>query len=57
MNEAANTWWNSLSINQMKAYRDKYFKFSSWHDPSNNRINEVWEKEGKPAPQELIPVV
>jgi len=56
MNEVANTWWNSLSINQMKEYHAKYIKFGDWYNPSNSSINDIWEKEGKPKPQELIPV-
>lgn len=55
MNEA-NAWWRNLSNNQMKTLEKKYFP--TWRSGTQNHmIQEMWENEGKPEPQELIPVL
>lgn len=48
-------WWRNLSINQMKELEKKHFphRISGTHD---GMILEMWNKEGKPEPQALIPV-
>lgn len=46
-------WWSALSINQMKAIEAKHNqKCYGW-----SQTHYLWTLEGKPAPQELIPVV
>lgn len=51
-------WWANLSINEQREFRNKYFPDVSmlvvvcgykW-------IENIWEKEGRPEPQELIPI-
>lgn len=53
----ANAWWRNLSINQMKGYESKYFPDLPWDMIMDRRIHQMWEEEGKPLPQELIPVM
>ena len=50
---AALIWWRALSINQQKEIEKKY---STWSVPGYRQIHQIWEEEGKPQPQELIPV-
>lgn len=46
----ANSWWRSLSINQMKELECKYFPDRS--SGANKRmIHQMWQEEGMPAPQ------
>lgn len=54
--QAADNWWSNLSINQMKAYRDKYFPAQCVHGLGRRWIHQIWENENKPQPQALIPV-
>lgn len=52
----ASEWWRSLSINQMKGFEKKYFPH--WLQlPHDRMIHHMWKEEGKPEPQDLIPVV
>ena len=46
----AKAWWASLSINQMKAFRDEYFPAMSWH-LGERWVHQIWESKGKPLPQ------
>lgn len=47
-------WWRNLSINQMKAVAKKHYP--NCYTLSQRMIWEMWTDEGKPLPQELIPV-
>ena len=50
----AGAWWRNLSNNQMKELKSRYFpNYSFVHE---RMIHQMWEEEGKPEPQELIPV-
>jgi hypothetical protein len=51
INEAL-AWWRNLSINQMKEFEKKY---GLWPMPGFRQVHQVWEEEGKPQPQEVIP--
>jgi hypothetical protein len=42
------SWWSSLSINQMKEYRDKYHVIFYWNEIPVSFILEIWEGEGMP---------
>ena len=44
----ADAWWSSLSINEMKSYRDKYFPMMDWN-LRPRWIHQIWEVEGKPT--------
>lgn len=50
---AALAWWRNLSLNQMKELERKYEEFPN---PGSRTIHQMWESEGKPQPQALIPV-
>lgn len=49
---AADKWWSSLSINEMKEYRDKYATAHQWHLIPKRTIHQIWEIEGKPCPSQ-----
>lgn len=55
--QAANDWWQNLSNNQMKEYHVKYFPNVGTYLLGKRWVHQMWEAEGKPQPQELIPVV
>lgn len=46
----ASLWWDSLSINQMKAFRNTYCPSQSWTWLSQRWVHQIWETEEKPAP-------
>jgi hypothetical protein len=60
---AAMAWWWNLSSNQMKGHRDKYTPKWEWNGhvlpvwtmdrmcQLPRTIHQIWEEEGKPAPQ------
>ncbi len=51
----AENWWASLSINQMKALRDKHEPHKDWYSLHTTTITTIWHKENKPEPQPTIP--
>jgi hypothetical protein len=64
--KAANNWWRSLSLNQMKAMRDTHTAHMEWngrqmpvysiHELRPRAIHQIWEEEGKPLPIPPIPI-
>jgi hypothetical protein len=56
----ANRWWSNLSLNEMKAFRDKYTGTFEWNgrqvpiwdvsllSTQRRTIHQIWEEEGKP---------
>lgn len=52
---AANKWWRSLSVNEMKAFEQKYFPEYSWDMLGKRDIHQMWEAEGKPPPDTCWP--
>ena len=55
--ERADVWWSSLSINEMKAIRDKHFPAMDWHSLGVRWVHQAWEEEGKPEPEVTIPLL
>lgn len=51
----ARAWWRNLSNNQMKALEKTHFPHMSTY-ANKHMIYQMWEEEGKPSPQELIPI-
>lgn len=51
-------WWRNLSNNQMNAVRRKYAPNISYEvfTQGYKWIEDAWTAEGRPEPQELIPV-
>lgn len=51
-------WWRNLSINQQREVKDRHYPEISWCLiwRGHQWIDEMWEKEGKPEPQPLIPI-
>jgi hypothetical protein len=47
-------WWRSLSINQQKELEKKHKTIYGSATPQE--VAMIWDKEGKPNPQETIPV-
>ena len=45
----ADAWWSSLSINEMKAIRDKHFPHSDWYNLGARWIHQIWEAESSPV--------
>lgn len=65
--QKANEWWDSLSINQMKALNDKHGPKWEWYKKQYNLyqlgelslygyVEKFWVAEGKPEKQKTIPV-
>ena len=55
--QKARDWWRNLSNNQMNEFWKKHFPNYSWEVVRTKyNIHKMWENEGKPPPQELIPV-
>lgn len=50
----SNKWWRNLSINQGKALQQKYYPNYPYYN--EYFVHKMWIQEGKPEPQELIPV-
>lgn len=49
-------WWRNLSINQMKGYERQYGISQFNRSALPSEVAEIFDREGQPAPQELIPV-
>lgn len=49
-------WWSSLSITQMRNCAKKYYPDIRFQiiNVLGSFINDIWEKEGKPNPQECM---
>lgn len=43
------TWWRSLSINEMKALEAKH-SVPSFLQGARHTVHKIWTKEGKPGP-------
>lgn len=54
---AANEWWASLSLNQMKAECQKHNMMYSLVRQCRGFLDDLWIKAGRPLPQECIPVI
>lgn len=54
----ARDWWNNLSINQQKDYHLRNFpNLGSYLITANSSwVEAIWQREGKPNPQELTPI-
>lgn len=55
--KASQSWWRNLSNNQMKTFEKKYFPNHGNYAFHDGLIFEIWESEGRPEPQALIPVI
>lgn len=51
-------WWQNLSNNQMDEMREKYHPNIRMYliIAGYKWIEDMWEKEGSPEPQKLIPI-
>lgn len=54
--DSAFKWWVNLSLNQEKELVSKYELPFQVSRGSRRLIHQIWDKEGKPEPQKLIPI-
>jgi hypothetical protein len=41
-------WWRSLSINEMKAFEEKYYPRLPWYLVRGDAVTRIWIEEGRP---------